>query len=182
MDRTAAARAIEDFLRALGRDPKTEPELAQTGARVAAAWADELLAGYDVNVDALVEGAIIQDGTALVAVRDIPVVTVCPHHLMVSTGRATVAFAPNVRLVGVGTVAALVDAWSRRLMLQEAVGEEVVTTLHRHLSPQWVACRIVMSHGCMTARGERAHGSRVETVARAGGDDAVVFAALGVGT
>jgi GTP cyclohydrolase I len=182
VDREAAARAIDAFLRALGRDPAREPELGSTGARVAAAWIDELLAGYAVDVDALVKGAVIPGTSRLVVVRDIPVVTVCPHHLTLSSGAATVAIAPNERLVGLGAVAALVDAFARRLALQEQIGESVVAVLTRHLLPRWAACRLVLSHGCMTARGERAHGSRVETVAQAGGDPAEVLAALGVGS
>jgi GTP cyclohydrolase I len=183
MDREAAARAIEGFLKALGHDPAHQPELAGTGDRVARAWADELLAGYAVDVDALLAQNVFAGGSELVVVRAIPVATVCPHHLTVATGVATVAFAPQDHLVGVGTVAALVDAFARRLATQEAVGERVAAALQKHLAPRWCACRIVLSHPCMTARGERAHGARVETLALDGGDVdlAVVYAALGVG-
>jgi GTP cyclohydrolase I len=85
--------------------------------------------------------------------------------------------------VGVGTVARLVDAFARRLVLQEQLGERVVAALQKHLAPRWAACRIVLTHGCMTARGERAHGARVETVAIAGGevDESLVYQVLGVG-
>ncbi len=183
MDRDAAARAIESFLRALGRDPAREPELAGTPERVAAAWADELLSGYGVDVDALVSANVIPGGSDVVVVRDVPVATTCPHHLMPSVGVATVAYAPEEHLVGVGTVARVVDAFARRLALQEQLGERVVAALQKHLAPRWAGCRIVLSHGCMTARGERAHGARVETVAIAGGevDEAVVYQVLGVG-
>jgi GTP cyclohydrolase I len=181
MDRKAAAQAIDAFLRALGRDPAHDPELAGTGARVAEAWADELLGGYGVDVDALLVENTFAGRSELVVVRDIPVYTTCPHHLLVSSGAATVAFAPDERLVGVGTVAAVVDAFARRLALQEQIGQSVVAALGKHLSPRWVACRLVLSHACMTARGERAHGARVETVALAGSgaDRALVHAALG---
>ena len=183
MEREAAARAIEAFLRALGRDPAHEPELAGTGERVARAWADDLLAGYAVDTDVLLAENVLAGTSALVVVRDLPVATTCPHHLMPSTGEATVAFAPGDRLVGVGAVARLVDAFARRLALQEQLGEQVVRALEKHLRPRWVACRIVLSHACMVARGERTHGARVETVATRGdaADVAVVYAALGVG-
>jgi GTP cyclohydrolase I len=181
MDRQAAAQAIDAFLRALGRDPAHDPELAGTGARVAAAWADELLSGYGVDVDALLSANTLAGSTELVVVRDVPVHTICPHHLLGSSGTATVAYAPGERLVGVGTVAAVVDAFARRLALQEQIGQSVVAALAKHLSPRWAACRLVLSHGCMTARGERAHGARVESVALAGAsvDPAVVHAVLG---
>ncbi|HLK39841.1 MAG TPA: GTP cyclohydrolase I [Polyangiaceae bacterium] len=182
MDRDAAARSIDAFLRALGRDPDREPELAGTGARVAAAFADELLAGYDVDVDALLSKNVFAARTELVVVRDVALATTCPHHLMPSVGTATVAFAPEEHVVGVGIVPRVLHAFSRRLALQEEIGERVVSALQKHLSPRWTACRIVLSHACMTARGDRSHGSRVETVALAGGDvdEAVIYAALGV--
>jgi GTP cyclohydrolase I len=183
MDRQAAAQAIEAFLRALGRDPAREPELAGTGARVAQAWADELLSGYGVDVDRLLADNVLAGHSELVVVRDVPVHTLCPHHLLVSWGTATVAYAPATRLVGVGTLAALVAAFARRLALQEQIGENVVAALRKHLSPRWAACRLVLTHGCMTARGEHALGARVETLALGGADvdRAAVNAALGVG-
>jgi GTP cyclohydrolase I len=94
-----------------------------------------------------------------------------------------VAFAPDGRLVGVGTVARVVDAFSRRLALQEQIGQDIVQAIQRHVAPKWTICCIALSHACMTARGERAHGSRVETVARAGADVdlAACLATIGVG-
>jgi GTP cyclohydrolase I len=183
MDQHAAARAIDAFLRALGRDPEREPELVGTGARVAAAYADELIAGYEVDVDALLAQNVFAGTSELVIVRDIPVTTTCPHHLMPASGQATVAFAPDEHLVGIGTVARVVDAFARRFALQEQIGERSVAALQKHLAPRWAACRLTLTHACMTARGERSHGARVETLALAGGDvdDAVVYAALGVG-
>ena len=183
MNREAAAQAIEAFLRALGRDPAKEPELVGTGERVARAWAEELLEGYAVDVDALHADNVLAGTSGLVVVRDIPVATTCPHHLMASTGAATVAFAPRERLVGVGAVARVVHAFARRLALQEQIGEQVARAMQKHVQPRWAGCRIVLSHACMTARGERTHGARVETVATSGdaGDVAVIHAALGVG-
>ena len=179
MDRDAAARAIDAFLVALGRDSGREPHLAGTGARVAAAFADELLAGYSVDVDALLSQNVLAGRTEVVVVRAIPVATTCPHHLMPATGLATVAFAPAARLVGIGVVPRVVDAYARRLALQEQIGEQVVEALQKHLAPRWSACRITLTHACMVARGDRSHGARVETLAMAGAADlAVVHAAL----
>jgi GTP cyclohydrolase IA len=183
MDREAAARAIDAFLRALGRDPDREPELVGTGARVAEAYAEELLAGYGVDVDGLLSKNVFAGRSELVVVRDIPLATTCPHHLMPAIGVATVAFAPDEHLVGVGTITRVMDAFARRLALQEQIGERAVAALQKHLAPRWSACRIALNHACMTARGERSHGARVETLALAGGevDEAVVYSALGVG-
>jgi GTP cyclohydrolase I len=183
VDREAAARAIEAFLRALGRDVEGEPELAGTGERVARAWAEELLEGYGVDVDGLLAQNVIAGTSELVVVRGIPVATMCPHHLMPSTGEAFVAFAPGDRLVGVGAVVRVVDAFARRLALQEHLGEQIVGALQKHLRPRWAACRIVLAHACMIARGERTHGARVETLAVSGDEveREAIYAALGVG-
>jgi GTP cyclohydrolase I len=186
IDRTAAANAIDAFLRALGRDPIKEPDLVGTGARVAGAFADELCAGYDVDTRALLEASAIPGASdGLVIVRDVAVTTMCPHHLLPATGTATVALHTRERLVGVGTLVSLVEAHARRLTLQERIGEAVVSDIDAVLQPEWVGCRLVLVHGCMVARGERAVGSRVETVAlRNASTDAVVaraHAALGVG-
>jgi GTP cyclohydrolase I len=183
IDRDAAARAVEAFLVAMGMDPSKDPELKGTPARVTEAWAGELLSGYDVEVDALLSENVIAGSSSVVVVRDIPVATTCPHHLMPSMGTATVAFGPDRWLIGVGTVGRVVDAYARRLALQEQIGEQVVEALGKHLQPRWVACRLVLSHACMTVRGERTHGARVETLAQHGeakwGEQ--ILAAVGLG-
>jgi GTP cyclohydrolase I len=181
VDRQAAADAIEAFLRAIGR---SEPELAGTGARVAEMFVDDLCAGYAIDTRQLVtDSAMMASSPALIVVRDIPVVTTCPHHLIPSIGSATVAFKASARIIGLGTVAALVTAHARRLALQEHIGEGVVDDLAAVLAPDWVGCRLVLVHGCMVARGERAIGTSVETVALRGLPDRVAeaHAALGVG-
>src|SRR5437762_887887 len=114
MDRAAAARAIDAFLRAIDRDPTREPELAGTGARVADAYADELCAGYDVEVPKLLADNAMPGQSDIVIVRDMPVTTTCPHHLMPGKGTATVAFAPTAQLLGLGAVVKLVDAFAHR--------------------------------------------------------------------
>jgi GTP cyclohydrolase I len=183
VDRDAAAKAIDAFLRALGRDPDRDPELAGTGVRVAEAFAYDLLAGYHVDVDALLSKNVLAGATDLVVVRDLAVTTLCPHHLMPAVGIATVAFAPQEHVVGVGVVGELVDAFAHRLTLQENIGDRVVSAIEKHLAPEWAGCRLVLSHACMTARGAKKHGARVETVALAGADidEAMAYQVLGVG-
>jgi GTP cyclohydrolase I len=146
-------------------------------------FAGELLTGRTVDVDTLLSQSVFAGRTELVVVRDVPVVTTCPHHLTASTGEATLAFAPSEHLVGIGTVARVIDAFARRLSLQEEIGQQTVSSLYKHVAPRWVACRITLSHACMTTRRECARGSRVETLAVAGRDvdEAIVHSALGVG-
>ncbi len=164
VNRAAAADAIEAFLRALGLDPAAA-ELAGTGARVASAFDDDLCAGYGVDAVALLSASAVAGSTDLVFVRDIAVAVTCPHHLMPASGSCDVVFAPGAMLVGVGTIARIVTELGRRLVLQEALGEEIAGAIHEALAPRFSACRLRLSHACMIARGERAHGTRVETLA-----------------
>src|SRR5262245_1247358 len=134
MDRQAAARAIEDFLRALGHEPVGD--LAGTGERVADAWADDLLEGEAIDAGALLrEGSIdVGDGDhGIVVVRNLAVTTMCPHHLLPAHGIGTVAYFPESRVAGIGTIAHVVDVLSRRLTLQERIGSGVVTLIGREL-------------------------------------------------
>jgi GTP cyclohydrolase I len=185
VDRAAAAAAIDAFLRALGR---TEPDVVGTGARVADMFIDELCAGYAVDTRALLSASVLEGAGAsssTVVVRDVPIVTMCPHHLLPSIGTATVGYRPGPtgRIVGIGALAALAEAHARRLALQERIGEAVVADLVAALAPEWVGCRVVLSHGCMIARGERAAGAVVETVALFAPSERAAEAnlALGVG-
>lgn len=185
-DRRAAAKAVEDFLRAIGRDPRRVPDLVGTGKRVADAFLDELCDGYGVDVGKLLASNVIAGATDIVVVRDIAVSTMCPHHLLPARGKATVAFQPRKKLVGIGTVVKLVDAFAHRLTLQETIGEEVAGALLAHLKPAWAGCRLTMEHACMVARGERRHEARVETLALKGRVDratrAAAHRALGLGS
>jgi GTP cyclohydrolase I len=168
VDRAAAERALDAFLRAIGRDPSAEPELRDTAALVTAAYVDELCDGYAKDPVALLRAQVIPGSTGVVCLRDVAISTMCPHHLLPASGHATVAFAPRARLVGLGVLAEVLDAYARRLTLQEELGERVVAAVAEALDARWAACRLVLSHGCMTARGERTHGATVETLAFAG--------------
>jgi len=174
VDLDAAERAIAQFLRALGYDPEAHPDLRGTPARVAQAYADELLRGAGVDVAELVRTGsepFPEDAAAaggLVAIRDIETATVCPHHLTPAVGRATVAYLPGARLLGVGTIARLVDACARRLNMQESIGQQVVDALMHHAGARGAYCRLELVHGCLSARGACQTRASVATVASAG--------------
>lgn len=171
MDRQAAERAIAEFLRAIGHDPAADPELSATPVRVVEAFADELLSGYAVDVPALLgDGMPPTAGRrpGLVVVRDIAVATVCPHHLLPSLGHALVVYRPGERVLGLGTIARLVDAYARRLTLQEQIGENVVDALVTHAGARGAFCQLTLRHGCLSARGARHAEASVRTQAAAG--------------
>jgi GTP cyclohydrolase I len=168
-DRVAVARAVEALLRALGHDPEREPHLRGTGARVAELWVDELLAGERVALGALFAGAMECPADApLVVLERLATHVICPHHLTVAQGFATVAYLPGGRVAGLGAIASLVDACANRLALQEDVGRDVARALIEHLGARGAACRLELRHGCLELQGPKKRGARVVTLASAG--------------
>ena len=183
IDRARAERAVREFLLALGRDVDGDAELRGTPERVVEAYGKDLLSGYDVDVPALLaEGEAISENkvSGLVALSGVAVSTVCPHHLLLGSGVASVAYRPGSRLFGLGTLAGLVNAYARRLSLQESIGESVVRALVEHGGARAAYCEIRLVHGCLVARGSRQTGAELTTTARRGDLDAAELAlALG---
>lgn len=174
-DPVRAAEAIDAFLRALGHDPG-EPDLRETGARVAEAWLTDLLDGEGVDVAGLLKDESIEAPSAsdsLVVLRELEIATMCPHHLMPAMGQATVAYVPGDRLVGLGALGRALDALAHRLTLQERIGQDFVAAVERSLGARGVLCSLRLRHGCMSARGSR-KAAIVESLAVTG-----VFAAGG---
>jgi GTP cyclohydrolase I len=174
---------VREFLLALGRDPDADPELVGTPSRVVEAYTHELLSGYEVDVKALLsEGEAVSENkvSGFIALSGIAVSTVCPHHLLLSNGNASVVYRPGSRLFGLGTLAAVVNAYARRLSLQESIGEHVVQALVEHGGARAAYCEIRLVHGCLVARGSRQAGAELTTTARRGDLDAAQLAlALG---
>jgi GTP cyclohydrolase IA len=174
IDRARAERAVHELLIALGRQPDQEPDLRGTPARVVEAYTTELLAGYDVDVKALLADgeAVAQDTPGdLIALTGVAVSTVCPHHLLLSHGTASVAYRPGKRLFGLGTLARLVNAYARRLSLQESIGENIAQALVEHGGARGAYCEIRLVHGCLVSRGERETKAELVTAARRGDID-----------
>ncbi len=171
-DRAAAARAIFDFLKALGFDPTSSPDLIGTPERVAEAFSDDLLRGHGVDVRELIRKGSCEAPTAVksgpVAISGIAISTICPHHLLPALGRASVVYLPGAVLLGIGTVTALVDAFARRLTLQEAIGQNVVSALIEHAGVRGAYCELELEHSCLRARGEQQASAVVRSSARAG--------------
>jgi GTP cyclohydrolase I len=169
VDRARAAQAVAAFLDALGHD--LSGELAGTPERVVAAWADELLAGYDADGEQILrEGAIdLGEGPhGIVVLRDIAVSVVCPHHLLPSHGFASIAYAPKRHAAGLGAIAAAVHALAQRLVLQEPLGNQITETISRALDAEGALARLDLTHTCFVARGEKQAASTLTTLAFSG--------------
>lgn len=177
VDLERAARAIDEFLAAIGA-PSGDPELAGTGLRVAEAFAQDLLSGYDQDPAAILAEATASEAPGMVLVTSIATTTTCPHHLMPATGVAHVAYLPGSRVVGLGALARLVDCYARRLILQEDLGRAVASALVEHLGARAAGVALDLSPTCLTSRGDRRHGARALTFAFEGPEAARLEAML----
>jgi GTP cyclohydrolase I len=156
-------RAIRTLIAAAGDDPDREGVL-DTPARVAKAYS-EWFAGYTVDPASLLRRVFSEaEGyEETVLLRDIPLVSTCEHHLAPITGKAHVAYRPNGRVVGISKLSRLVDAYGRRLQLQERLTNQIANALDNALQPKGVAVIIEASHACMSSRGVNQHGVSMVT-------------------
>jgi GTP cyclohydrolase I len=104
----------------------------------------------------------------MVVVANIPVCSMCEHHMMPFIGHAHVGYIPDGRLLGVSKVARLVECYSRRLQLQERITSQVADAIMSHLAPKGVGVVIAAEHTCMTTRGVNRPGTRTITSATRG--------------
>ena len=151
--REEAEEAIRTLLRWAGDDPGREG-LLDTPARVARAY-EEFFEGYGVDPVALLERTFEEtDGyDEIVLLRDIRLESHCEHHMVPIIGRVHVAYLPHRRVVGISKLARVVEAYSRRLQIQEKLTAQIANTIQQVLEPRGVAVVIEAAHQCMTTRG-----------------------------
>ena len=161
--RSEAEEAVRTLIRFLGDDPAREG-LRQTPARVVRAY-KEWFAGYDQDPDAILRRTFGEVGgyDDVVVLRDIPLESTCEHHMAAIRGRVHIAYKPGTRVVGISKLARLVEAYGRRLQIQERLTAEIADALDRVLAPLGVAVVVDAAHECMSSRGVRAHGASLIT-------------------
>ena len=146
------ANHYEEVLKKIGENP-TREGLLKTPERVAKAM-QFLTHGYDINPDDLVKQAIFHEAySEMVIVKDIEVYSLCEHHMLPFFGKAHVAYIPEGKIVGLSKIPRVVDAYSRRLQVQERLTIEIRDCIQRTLNPKGVAVVIECSHMCMQMRG-----------------------------
>jgi GTP cyclohydrolase I len=161
------ASLIRDLLLALGEDPDRDG-LRRTPERVARMYG-ELLAGYNTDLAALINGAIFEsDYQNLVLVRDIEYHSLCEHHMLPFSGKAHVAYIPNGRIIGLSKIPRLVEMFARRLQVQERMTQEIASALQEVLDPKGVAVLAEGSHLCAVMRGVRQPNTTLVTSAMTG--------------
>ncbi len=151
--REEAEAAVRVLLRWAGDDP-TREGLQDTPARVARAY-EEFFAGYAVDPVALLERTFEEvDGyDEIVLLRDIRLESYCEHHIAPIVGRAHVAYLPARRVVGISKLARVVEAYAKRLQIQEKMTAQIANTINAVLQPRGTAVIIEAIHQCMTTRG-----------------------------
>ncbi|MEX2274067.1 MAG: GTP cyclohydrolase I FolE [Actinomycetota bacterium] len=164
-DRERIERGVRMILEGIGEDAD-RGGLKETPARVARMY-EEIAAGVGkdaAQVVTVVEGA---DHDEMIMVRDIPLFSLCEHHLVPFTGRAHVAYIPNKEqeITGLSKIARLVDLLAKKPQVQERLTTEIAEALQRALSPRGVFVVIEAEHLCMTMRGIKKPGSMTITSA-----------------
>lgn len=146
----------------LGENPKREG-LVRTPIRFAKAMR-ELTAGYHQNIDTIVNDAIFHsDHAEMVLVKDIEFYSMCEHHLLPFFGKASVAYIPNGKIIGLSKIPRIVHFYARRLQIQENLTHQITEEINRLLKPQGVACMIEGYHMCMMMRGIQVQSSKMVT-------------------
>lgn len=163
IDLAAAERATRDLLTALGL-PIDSTETSETPRRMAHAYAEMMQAGaFDFTTFPNTEGY-----DELVLVENIPVRSLCEHHMLPFVGVAHIGYLPRERILGLSKFARVVDFFSHRPQTQERLTKQVAEHLQDQLSPRGVGVVIEAEHTCMSLRGVRASGARTVTSAMFG--------------
>lgn len=151
------------ILNALGLNLESDG-LRETPARAAQALV-ELTSGYEVNVPGLFK-TFEKDGyDEMVVLRDIDFASLCEHHVLPFTGRTHIAYIPETKVVGLSKLARVVDAYARRLQIQERMTEQIATAIEQNLQAKGVMVVVEATHSCMALRGVRKPGAIMVTSA-----------------
>ena len=164
-------KELEDHYRSiisqLGENPEREG-LQKTPERVAKAM-KFLTNGYEINPDDLINQAIFhEEYSEMVIVKDIDVYSMCEHHMLPFFGKAHVAYIPDGQIVGLSKIPRVIDAYSKRLQVQERLTIEIRDCIQRTLEPKGVAVVVECCHMCMSMRGVQKQNSVTTTSAFTG--------------
>ena len=165
VDKPRIERAVREILAAIGEDPERDG-LLDTPSRVARMY-EEVCSGLREDPSQHLLKVFEADHDEMVMVRDIPLQSLCEHHLVPFIGKAHVAYIPNMqgRITGLSKVARLVDGFARRPQVQERLTQQIAGALEDTLEPRGVLVVIEAEHLCMSMRGVRKAGSSTVTSA-----------------
>ncbi|MEQ1616076.1 MAG: GTP cyclohydrolase I FolE [Hyphomicrobiaceae bacterium] len=161
--RAEVEAAFRTIIRWTGDDPDRDG-LKETPARVTKAF-QEWFVGYETDPEALLTKTFeeIEGYDEMIVLRAIPFESHCEHHMAPIIGKAWVGYIPTGRVVGISKLARVVDAYAKRLQIQEKMTSQIANTLQKVLKPQGVAVVIKATHHCMSTRGVHKHGTDLVT-------------------
>ena len=161
--RQQAEDAVRTLIRWAGDDPTREGVL-DTPKRVVKAY-EEFFSGYDTDPAQLLSRTFkeVEGYDEMVVLRDIRFESHCEHHMVPFIGKAHIAYLPDKKVVGISKLARVVDAFAKRLQIQEKMTAQIANALNDTLSPKGVAVVIEATHQCMTSRGVHKHGVTMQT-------------------
>jgi GTP cyclohydrolase I len=160
-------KEYKSIIEQLGENASREG-LLKTPERVAKSM-KFLTSGYDINPDDLINQAIFhEEYSEMVLVKNIDIYSLCEHHMLPFFGKAHVAYIPNGKIVGLSKIPRVIDAYSRRLQVQERLTIEIRDCIQRTLEPKGVAVVIECCHMCMQMRGVQKQNAQTTTSAFTG--------------
>lgn len=165
-DQEKIRQSIISIIEALGEDPGREG-LADTPRRIAEMYAD-IFSGMDENPEKHLEVGFEEDHQEMVIAKNIPFYSMCEHHFLPFHGMAHIGYIPRGRVVGASKLSRVVEAFARRLQLQERLTTQIADTIVKALEPRGVAVIMEAEHLCMTMRGIKKPGSKMVTSAMRG--------------
>ena len=157
MDKKRIEKAVREILLAIGEDTKRR-DIRETPKRVAEMY-EEILGGSLINPEKELEVVFEKDHDEIILLKNIPLYSICEHHLLPFIGKAHVAYIPsNNRVTGLSKLVRVVDAFSKRLQVQERLTTDIAEVIMRKLKPKGVLVIIEAEHLCMSMRGVKKPG------------------------
>jgi len=152
MDKEKIKKAVEDIIRAIGEDPEREG-LKGTPNRITQMY-EEIFGGIEANPDDVIKVFFEEEHDEIILLKDIPLYSVCEHHMVPFIGKAHVAYVPDEnRITGLSKIVRVVDILSRRMQVQERLTTQIADTIMRKLKPKGVLVVLEAEHLCMSMRG-----------------------------
>lgn len=148
----AIQASVHALLTAIGEDPNRDG-LKETPNRVAKSFLNELCSGYKIDPTTLFKTFEPDGYQGIILVKDIPLTSLCEHHLLVFSGHCHVAYIPNGKVIGLSKIARVVDVFARRLQVQERLTNQIADCLMQGLDAKGVLVIIAAEHSCMAIRG-----------------------------
>ncbi len=163
VDKNKVKEAVKLLLEGIGEDPNREG-LIDTPDRVARMY-EEILSGMDEEPSTHLSKTFTVENSEIVIEKDIPLYSLCEHHMLPFYGKVHIAYIPTDRVVGISKLARTVEVYAKRLQLQEQLTAQIADAIMDNLAPKGVMVMIEAEHMCMTMRGVKKPGTKTVTYA-----------------